>query len=333
MIQDPLTLQLINNWQRDFPLAARPCQIIADEIGVSERDVLAQLQRMKAQGILSRIGAVVRPNTVSVSTLAALRVPPAKLERVAALVSAEPGVNHNYLREDEWNLWFVASAPDREALNELLQTLSRESGCPLLDLPLVRAHHIDLGFGLGKGHCLKRRPLSPLTVETTPEDHALLAALQNGLPLVPRPFAVLAARLGQRETDIIAQITHLLQGGVISRFGLVVRHARLGFRANAMLVWDVPQEDVDALGETFAAQPFVTLCYQRRRARPHWPFNLYCMVHGKERPVVQRQIEQLRQLADGRFHTQKTLFSSRCFKQRGARFSACPHHIREAAHV
>ena len=333
MMQEPVSLQLIDNWQRDFPLIPRPYQIIADEMGVSEKDVLAQLQRLKTQGILSRIGAVVRPNTASVSTLAALKVPAAKLEHVAALVSAEPGVNHNYLREDEWNLWFVASAPDRPALNELLQTLSRESGCPLLDLPLVRAHHIDLGFGLGKGHCLNRRPLSPLTVETTPEDHALLAALQNGLPLEPRPFAVLATRLGQPEVDIIAQIAHLLQGGVISRFGLVVRHARLGFSANAMLVWDVPREKVDALGELFATQSFVTLCYQRRRARPHWPFNLYCMVHGKERPVVRRQIEQLRQLAKGRFRTQKTLFSSRCFKQRGARFSASPHQFREAAHV
>lgn len=333
MKQDPFTLQLIDNWQRDFPLTPRPFKRIADEMGIKENKVLVQLKQMKAQGLLSRVGAVVRPNTAAVSTLAALKVPPENLETVAQLVSSDPCVNHNYLREDEWNLWFVASAPNHKSLNTLLQRLSQISQCPLLDLPLVKSHHIDLGFNLGKNHCPNRSRQRPVTIKTTSHDRDLLAALQDGLQLLPRPFEMIATCLGQTQNEVIERISHLLHGGIISRFGLVVRHACLGYNANAMVVWDAPAEHVDFLGEQFAKEDFVTLCYQRRPTRPHWPYNLYCMVHGQERETVLQQIEQLRHLAGHRYRDHKILFSTRCFKQRGARFSQQLNSAREAVHV
>ena len=104
--------RLLNDYQRDFPLEPRPFRRVAEETGLAENDVLTIYREAQRDGAVSRIGAVVRPNTVGVSTLAALAVPPERLEEVAALVSAHPEVNHNYEREHDINLWFVATAAD-----------------------------------------------------------------------------------------------------------------------------------------------------------------------------------------------------------------------------
>jgi DNA-binding Lrp family transcriptional regulator len=145
---DNMDKGLLNDFQRDFPLEPRPYARIAETLGVTEEDVLAGLADLKARGMVSRVGAVVRPNTVGVSTLAAMAVPPERLEHVAAIVNAEPGVNHNYEREHLINLWFVVAADDEDALADALERIERRTGIPVLDLRLERAFHIDLGFEL-----------------------------------------------------------------------------------------------------------------------------------------------------------------------------------------
>jgi len=145
---DQVEHRLLNDYQRDFPLEPRPYARIADELGLCEDEVLARLADLQARGTLSRIGAVVRPNTVGASTLAAMAVPAERLEVVAALVSAQPEVNHNYEREHAFNLWFVVAAADQTAVQATLESIAAETGLPVLDLPLQTAYHIDLGFDL-----------------------------------------------------------------------------------------------------------------------------------------------------------------------------------------
>lgn len=146
---DALDAALLDRWQRDFPIEPEPFQVLAAALATSEADVLARLGRLAADGRIGRIGAVVRPNVVAVSTLAALAAPPAELDRIAALVAARPEVNHCYAREHELNLWFVAAAIDRPALTAVLDEIAAATGCPVLDLPIEEAFHIDLGFALG----------------------------------------------------------------------------------------------------------------------------------------------------------------------------------------
>jgi DNA-binding Lrp family transcriptional regulator len=140
--------RLLNDFQRDFPLSPTPYADIARELGVSEAEVLATLTRLKQQGAVSRVGAVLRPNTVGVSTLAAMAVPTAELETVAALVSAYAEVNHNYEREHVLNLWFVVTAPDSGRLQQVLDDIASRSGYEVLPFPLLEDYHIDLGFDL-----------------------------------------------------------------------------------------------------------------------------------------------------------------------------------------
>lgn len=151
-------------------------------------------------------------------------------------------------------------------------------------------------------------------------DSRLVAEIQGGLPLSPRPWAEIAQRLGLDETEVIERVRTLQEEGYIKRFGLVVRHHELGYTANAMVVWDVPDERVAAVGEALGQQRCVTLCYQRPRRLPHWPYNLFCMIHGKDRQRVLDYIDQLIEEVGLDDIPHQVLFSGRRFKQRGARY-------------
>jgi len=140
--------RLLNDYQRDFPLDPQPFATIAEELGIDEAKVLERLAYLKRFGALSRVGPVLRPNRVGASTLAALAVPPDRLEAVAASVSAFPEVNHNYEREHEYNLWFVITACDRAAVDRVLGDIAEATGLLPLDLPMLEDYFIDLGFSL-----------------------------------------------------------------------------------------------------------------------------------------------------------------------------------------
>jgi DNA-binding Lrp family transcriptional regulator len=151
-------------------------------------------------------------------------------------------------------------------------------------------------------------------------DQQLLAAVQDGLPLTPRPYAAIGAKIGLCEDEVIAGLRRLIDDGVIKRFGVIVRHHELGYRANAMVVFDIPDEKVRAAGERLATLPFVTLCYRRPRRPPLWPYNLFCMIHGQDRAVVLEQIAQASAAAGLDGVARAVLFSARRFKQQGARY-------------
>ena len=152
-------------------------------------------------------------------------------------------------------------------------------------------------------------------------DRRLLAAIEDGLPLTPQPYAAIARNIGLSEADVMARLRRLRADGIINRFGLVVRHHELGYRANAMVVWDIPDGQVDELGHRLAAYDFVTLCYRRPRRLPLWPYNLFCMVHGRDRDTVGDQIACLNAEQHLDRYPQDVLFSRRRFKQRGARYA------------
>jgi DNA-binding Lrp family transcriptional regulator len=162
-------------------------------------------------------------------------------------------------------------------------------------------------------------------------DLALIASTRDGLPLVDRPFAALGQQLGMTEDELITRLARLQEQGLIKRMGVVVRHRALGYHANAMVVWDVPDDRVEQVGQILAAEPCVTLCYQRPRRLPRWPYNLFCMIHGRERFAVQRCLDQIIETHGLQDIAHEVLFSTRAFKQCGARYGN-RHVQREHAH-
>ena len=153
----------------------------------------------------------------------------------------------------------------------------------------------------------------------TDQDINLLAELENGLPLCERPYARIGASLKMSEDEVIERLTDMIDRGVIRRFGFVVQHRPLGYRANAMVVWNIPDDEVEAAARRIIAHDFVTLCYCRKRCEPQWPYNLYCMIHGQARAFVEKQIIVLKGAARLEPYQSQTLFSLRRFKQTGAK--------------
>ena len=148
LLRDPINRALLDRYQRDFPLTTAPYAVIGRDLGIDESDVIARFDALKESGAISRIGAVVAPHRAGWSTLAAITVPPGRLDEVADLVSAFPEVNHNYERDHDVNLWFVVTGEDKDHVTSVLDEIADKTQLEVLDLPLEQAFHIDLGFPL-----------------------------------------------------------------------------------------------------------------------------------------------------------------------------------------
>lgn len=144
----PTALQkaLLERFQRELPLSPRPYAAMGEAVGASEAEVIEALAALLAAGVLARVGVTLAPNRAGASTLAAMAVPKERLERVAAIVSGFPEVNHNYEREHRFNLWFVVTAASRTRVDQVLAAIEAETSIPVLDLPLERPFKLDLGF-------------------------------------------------------------------------------------------------------------------------------------------------------------------------------------------
>jgi DNA-binding Lrp family transcriptional regulator len=149
---------------------------------------------------------------------------------------------------------------------------------------------------------------------------ALIGIISEGLPLVNRPYAQVARQLGCSEIEVIDGISHIIACGDLKRFGVVVRHRKLGYRANGMVVWDIPDNRIAEIGHCIGQYAFVTLCYQRPRRLPEWSYNLFSMIHGRDRDAVTDQVEFIVQQCGLQGVAHEILFSKRCFKQRGATY-------------
>lgn len=310
--------RLLDDFQRDFPLVPRPFDLLGQNLGLTEDDVILRLAALQNGGQISRVGGTVRPNTAGASTLAAMAVPEDRIEEVAQLVNAESGVNHSYLRENEWNLWFVATAPSANALAAQLARLEAATGLQILDLRLLRAFNIDLGFALeGPRAQMAPRPAPDMSA-LQPADRPILQALSSGLSLVPRPYSLLARSLGQTEAHVIARIKVLAEAEILTRIGVIVRHRAIGWTSNAMVVWNIPDADIEAAGHALAALPGISLCYRRVTVPGVWPYALYSMIHARTRDDALEVLAAAKTLPALVGADHAVLFSTRCFKQTGA---------------
>ncbi|MDF1718864.1 MAG: AsnC family transcriptional regulator [Antarcticimicrobium sp.] len=323
IVADPIDRDLLDNWQRDFPVEPAPFVALAQALGLTEGEVLGRLEKMRQNGRITRVGATCAPNTVSASTLAAIAAPHPRIDEVAAIIGTEPGVNHSYLREDMWNLWFVLTGPDRAYIDAALERIEARAGLRVLDLPMVRAFNVDLGFRMGGGVRMPVPPARPADrAALRPGDRDILQALTRGLTLTARPYAALAERLDRPEAEILTRIGALLAAGLITRLGVIVRHRALGWRANAMVVWDIAADRIDRAGPALAAHPGVTLCYERQIVPGVWPYRLFSMIHARSRPEALEILRGAATLSELAGATHKVLFSTHCYKQTGAMISA-----------
>jgi len=148
-------------------------------------------------------------------------------------------------------------------------------------------------------------------------DRRIVALTQGGLPLQPRPYGRVAGYAGCSTAQLLERLEAMLHSGAVRRIGLIPNHYRLGLRGNGMTVWDVPDEAVDAVGERIGALDFVSHCYTRPRHPPHWPYNLFAMVHGAGRAEVEAKAGELAQYLRTSSRRHDVLFSTAVLKKTG----------------
>lgn len=343
VVLDDLSSSLLDSYQRNFPITSRPFADMAEQLNCSEPDVLTKLLALKDSGMLTRIGPVFDHKRAGASLLAAVSVPSELTEKVAAQINEYEEVNHNYGREHSYNLWFVVTAPTPKFLDLILDDMEKTIGFPILRLPMEKAYHIDLGFHVGDRKT--DRPFTQHLHNTNNRESGekirliesgdvlsdylqqrLRELIQDGFPLTRKPFERLSQTLSQyqgeecsavTELQVIDTLNYWVQSGLIKRIGLITNHHKLGYKENAMVVWNIPEDQTDRIGKIFKESGLVSLCYKRRRQLPEWPYNLYCMIHSRDRNLVAEHIEKLVGLAELKNTEKNILFSTHQYKQKG----------------
>ena len=312
--------EILSVVQANLPVQANPFDLQDLGIEAEPADVIERLRLLVDDGVVRRLGPIFDSYRLGyVSTLAAGAVPVGRLDEVAAAVSDLPGVTHNYSREHAYNLWFTLTAESERALAEQIDDLSERTGVTFHCLPSERTFKIRVDFQLADVSPLAKRPARPRSTqrpkpaELSEQDRAIIRRLQEGLPLVERPFAQAADDLDMPE-DVLLQIVNTwVDERIIRRFGAVVNHRKLGYSANGMAVFNVPADRLDEVGETVARRREVSHCYQRP-PMPGFNYNLYAMVHGQTVRQVQLVVDEL--VADLALNEHVILYSTVEFKKK-----------------
>jgi DNA-binding Lrp family transcriptional regulator len=150
-------------------------------------------------------------------------------------------------------------------------------------------------------------------------DRAIVQATQAGLPLDPRPYHRVAEQVGATPAQVIERLQAMLASGVVRRIGAVPNHYALGYVANGMTVWDVVDDWMDEAGRLIAALDYVTHCYHRPRHLPDWPYNLFAMVHAKDRDTVALRVAEMERVLGPMARGHEVLYSTRILKKTGLR--------------
>jgi len=328
---DDVDAALIDGYQSGFPIEERPFRQLAVDLEIDEADAVERVRALKEAGIVRRFGAVLNPPVIGSSTLAAVQAPEDRFDEIAAIINDYRQVNHNYARDHEWNMWFVVTAGSQERRDEILAGIEAETGCEVLNLPMLTDYYIDLEFPVVNSDRFARESLEDRTdssatrisEEATGDLSALEAALlleiQDGFPLSATPYRDIADNIGYPIEDVLEAVDELLANGCIKRIGCIINHVVTGFDANCMVVWDVPDENLDEWGERAGGLPYVTLCYHRpRRPDQEWPYNLFTMIHGRDPEAVDEKIDEL--AVDYLPVDHERLYSTETLKQTGARY-------------
>lgn len=326
---DKLDRQILNEIQWTFPLVERPYHELASRFGIGPEQMMGRLRRLKEGGILRQLSAIFDTRKLGYqSSLVAMDVEPAALERVAAKVSEHPGVSHNYERRNDFNLWFTIAVPPGASVEQELEKFSALPGVRRARmLPTLRLFKIGVKLEMVDGEKRAVRPTErgaggPTPVfSPTERDKEFVRHLQRDLEITDEPFRAYSESLGMGAGEIFDQLRRYQEMGVLRRFAAILRHRDAGFTANGMIVWKVPEERVEEVGSQLGSFPQVSHCYQRP-TYPDWPYNVFSMIHCKtvgEAREVASQIE-----AHVGVSEYDILFSSREFKKSRVEYFVTP---------
>jgi DNA-binding Lrp family transcriptional regulator len=336
-LSDPKLSQLerdfINNYQGNFPLQERPFKTVAERLSCTEDKLIATVNILKNQKLLSRFGPLYDAARLGGGlTLAAIAVPEDRYEVVTERVNSYPEVAHNYRREHELNMWFVLATETPVEITQIISSIEKTTGLTVFNFPKQQEFYIGLWLHLSADG---KHTTVPVPVSIQKEagtavnngqldeiDRKLISLTQTGFVIEDSPYQKIANELGITQPDVIQRLKNMLSNGIIRRIGAVPNHYKLGLTANGMTVWDVDDNKVSELGNIIGQLDFVSHCYQRPRHLPMWRYNLFAMVHGANKDEVNDKVKQIEAVLGENCKAHETLFSSAILKKTGLRLAA-----------
>lgn len=319
---DDVDKALLTEVQKSFPVDHRPFHTLGEKLGISEQTCLERISRLKSTQVIRQLSAIFDTRTLGYqSTLAAMKVDPARVDEAAEVVNQHPGVSHNYKRNDPFNMWFTVAVPPSDSLEQvvnILHTLAK--GEETIILPTLRLYKIGVKLDLTGGESALENPEDIYDEKRrmaakpplTEQDIRFIRILQEDLPLLEIPFAVFAEQAEATEEELFAWAKKMEHLGYMRRFAAILHHRNAGFKANAMVVWEVPMEQVDSAGEQMALFREVSHCY-RRPVYPNWPYPLFTMVHAETYSSCMEVVKRIEERVGPFPH--KNLFSTKEYKK------------------
>ena len=319
---DEIDKALLTEVQKAFPVDHRPFQVLGEKLGISEQECLERISRLKATKVIRQLSAIFDTRAIGYqSTLAAMKVDTSRVDEAAEIVNQHPGVSHNYKRNDPFNIWFTVAVPPSDSLEQVVNILHALAKAEeTIILPTLRLYKIGVKLDLtGQEAALenpeeiydeaKRMQSKP---PLTDPDIRCIRVMQEDLPLMELPYAVWAEQAEMTEEELFAWSRKMEHLGYLRRFAAILHHRNAGFLANAMVVWQIPQEQVDAVGEEMARFREVSHCY-RRPVYPHWPYPLFTMIHAETHSACMDVVKRIEERV-GQF-PHKSLFSTKEYKK------------------
>lgn len=290
---DQIDGRLLNILQSDFPLSPTPFKEIAEKLNISEIQIIEKVTRLKEEGIIRQISAIFDTQALGYkSSLVAAKIDPSRVDDAASIINKHPGVSHNYLRNNKYNLWFTIAVPpkSRFGLEGTIRILKDQSGAQAMRLlPTIRLFKIGVKFDMAEEEDITTRSYNGiygkrldkgLDLEFTDTEIRAIRGFQKDLPITSTPFDLLSKEAGVDTSTLLDYAKAFIANGRMRRFAAVLHHRRAGFRANAMGVWVALDEDIEEIGRRMASFSVVSHCYQRP-SYPDWPYNIFTMVHGR----------------------------------------------------
>ncbi len=310
--------EILSRIQKKFPLEAKPFKVIADELNMSEDEVLSILQEEKKNNIIRQTSAIFDTKRLGYSSsLVAFKIAPEKIDDAVKIINAHPGISHNYERNHDFNIWFtLAVAPDSKlGLEKTLEILSELTQAEdYIMLPTLKLFKISVKLNTtGKDDKKEKvKKVKHKEIELTPLHHKIIQKAQYDIEITSEPFKKIIDELEIDYETFFSILKELQEAGIMRRFASILNHRKAGFNANAMVVWDVDENNGEEIGEKAAAFSAVSHCYLRPKYE-NWPYNLFTMVHGKTTEETNSIIEEMSQEINAKAHM--PLYSSREFKK------------------
>jgi siroheme decarboxylase len=327
-MMDGIDKEILNLIQREFPLEREPFAVVGRDVGIAGDEVIRRIEALKRGRVIRQISAIFDTRVLGYeSSLVAAKIPPAKLSEGAKAINSHPGVSHNYERNNEFNLWYTVAVPpdSRLGLEGTVNVLHHISGSEKTRiLPTLKLFKIGVTLDMKRGATVKKE--APQYGESdragadrnvSEDDRAAIRALQEDVPLTPRPFDLWGEQVGLGPEELLARAYDLRDRKIMRRFSAVLYHRKAGFRANAMGVWRVPEERIDEVGDAFAHYQAVSHCYQRP-VYEDWPYSIFSMVHGRSVEECEAVLDAM--AAETGITDRLSLYSTREYKKTRVRY-------------